>query len=80
MVAYLLKGDPKDALAAIEGKLGKALNPVAQFASRAHRLSQHDRTVPTGKAYPKSFTCHHLVMAFVGLARMKAMKSVNATQ
>lgn len=80
MLAYLLTGVPEDALAAIEGKLGKSLNPVTKFASRAHRLSEHNRTVPMGKVYPKSFACHHLVMAFVGLARAKTTKSAEVTQ
>jgi hypothetical protein len=80
MLGYLLTGTPESALAAIEGKIGKTLNQVANFASRAHRLSEHDRAVPQGKVYPKSFVCHHLVMRFVGLARAKAAKSAEATQ
>jgi hypothetical protein len=80
MLAYLLKGAEEDALAAIEGRLGITLNPTAKFANRAHRLSEHDRTVPAGKVYPKSFTCHHLVMAFIGLARAKAAKGTEVAQ
>lgn len=80
MLAYLLSGTPEDALATIEGKLGKTLSPLAKFASRAHRLSEHDRTVPAGKIYSRSFACHHLVMAFIGLSRAKAVKSAAAAQ
>lgn len=80
MLAYLLTGIPEDALAVIESKLGKTLNPVAKFTDRAHRFSEHDRIVPAGKAYPKSFSCHHLVMTFIGLSRAKATKRAEAAE
>lgn len=76
MLAYLLSGTAEDALEAIESKLGCALQPAAMFADRAHRLSDHQRSVPAGKPYPSTFACHHLVMAFLGLARARPIQSV----
>lgn len=80
MLAYLLTGTAEDALAAIESKLGIKMSLPAKFTGRSHRLSDHERTVPAGKPYPKSFACHHLVMAFIGLAREKAPEGAKANQ
>jgi hypothetical protein len=76
MLAYLLTGTAEDALAAIESKVGDPLKPTIKFTDRAHRLSDHERTVPPGKPYPKSFSCHHLVMAFIGLTRAKVAGNI----
>jgi hypothetical protein len=69
MLAYLLCGSAEDAFAAIEKKLGCSLKQSEVFSDRAHRTSDHQRTVPIAKPYPKSFSCHHLVMAFLTLVR-----------
>lgn len=70
MLGYLLSGDTSEALDGIGKKLGCALHPVGGPSStRAHRISHHVRTPPAGKSYPQDFTCHHLMLEFVGLKR-----------
>lgn len=70
MLGYLLSGDTAEALDGISKKLGCTLHPVSSpFSTRAHRMSHHVRTPPTGKPYPQDFTCHHLMLEFVGLKR-----------
>jgi hypothetical protein len=71
MVGYLLTGLAADAFATIEKGLGCALDAVPAFAHRPHRASSHKRTVPTGKNYPFSFRCHHLILEFPGVTRSK---------
>jgi hypothetical protein len=69
MLGYLISGSALDALANIAKKLGCALDTVAEFPSRPHRLSNHRRSVPAGKAYPSDFRCHHLVLEYPELTR-----------
>lgn len=70
MLGYLLSGDTSQALESIGKKLGCTLHPVSGASSmRAHRISYHIRTSPPGKQYPQDFTCHHLMLDFVGLKR-----------
>jgi hypothetical protein len=69
MLGYLISGSALDALANIAKKLGCVLDTVAEFPSRPHRLSNHRRSVPTGKPYPSDFRCHHLVLEYPGLTR-----------
>lgn len=70
MLGYLLSGDTSEALDGIGKKLGCKLHPVGGPSStRAHRMSYHVRTPPAGKPYPQDFTCHHLMLEFVGLKR-----------
>ena len=72
MLGYLLSGTTSDALARIAKKLGCPLDVVKEFPSRPHRVSNHHRNVPTGKAYPAQFGCHHLVLEFPGLVRHRS--------
>lgn len=70
MLGYLLSGDTAEALDGIGKKLGCTLHPVGgPLSTRAHRMSYHVRTPPAGKSYPPDFTCHHLMLEFVGLKR-----------
>ena len=69
MVAYLLSGSAEETFAAIEKKMGCTLNKSEMFSDRPHRISDHQRAVAATKPYPKSFSCHHLVMAFLTLTR-----------
>jgi len=62
MLGYLLSGMPSKAFAKIAVKLGVKLAVLGAFSARNHRVSSHSRQVPAGKAYPKSFRCHHLLM------------------
>lgn len=72
MLGYLLTGSPADALRAIEAKLSCVLAPVPAFAARPHRVSNHQRAVPSGKNYPVKFSCYHLVLEFPNLSRASA--------
>jgi hypothetical protein len=69
MIGYLLSGSAADTLAEIEKRLGCALQTLAAFGAKPHRVSHHRRTVPTGKNYPVDFRCHHLILEYPGLAR-----------
>ena len=69
MLAYLLAGKPNDAFVAIAAKLGRTLRPVPEHPERPNRVSQHARTVPSGKRYPIEFDCFHLILEFPDLSR-----------
>jgi hypothetical protein len=64
LVGYLLAGSPAVVFEGIGAHLSQLLlpHPHPDFSARNHRTSTHKRTVPQGKAYPKGFLCHHLVM------------------
>jgi hypothetical protein len=62
MLGYLVKGKPIVAFSNIETKVSCSLSDHPDFAERAHKISDHDRTVPTGKKYPVKFRCHHLIL------------------
>lgn len=67
MLGYLISGSATDALDNIAKKLNCTLHAVAEFPARPHRLSNHRRTVPTGKSYPDNFCCHHLILEYPDL-------------
>jgi hypothetical protein len=69
MLAYLLSGTAMEAFKGIAARFGCTLDPVSAFATRPHRASDHQRTVPPGKSYPVSFRCHHLILEYPGLSR-----------
>ncbi len=69
MLGYLLAGTPNDALKAIAGKLGVALEEVTDLPTETNRWSKHVRTVPAGKPYPPEFWCYHLILEFPSLHR-----------
>lgn len=71
MLGYLLSGTAATALENIGKRLCCALAETTEFSSRPHRISKHQRTVPSGKLYPTEFTCHHLVMEYIGLTRSR---------
>lgn len=72
MLGYLLSGSAADTLVRIAKKLGCSLDAVSEFPLRPHRVSNHYRSVPTGKAYPADFGCHHLVLEYTGLVRHRS--------
>jgi hypothetical protein len=59
MLAYLLSGSADDAFQSIQTNLGCSLVPSQAFAERAHRTSNHQRSLPPNKKYPQLFSCHH---------------------
>ena len=69
MLGYLLEGNPNDALLAIENSLGRKLWFVPEHLSRPSRRSNHNRTVPSGKPYPPTFDCYHLILQFPDMRR-----------
>jgi hypothetical protein len=69
MLGYLLSGAAVDALTGIETRLGCPLDPVPAFAARPHRVSKHQRIVPSGKNYPADFHCYHLILEYMSLTR-----------
>jgi hypothetical protein len=76
MLAYLLTGTPADTLTRIATKLNVALDQVAEFSTRPHRLSAHQRVVPAGKPYSVDFKCHHLVLHYPSLKRYVGAKAI----
>jgi hypothetical protein len=69
MLGYLLSGNPSDAFANITAKISGVLVDHPSFPLRPHKLSDHVRSVPTGKSYPPKFHCNHLLLEFPGLKR-----------
>jgi hypothetical protein len=69
MLGYLLSGQPCDVFTTIEEKLRCTLSPVAEHPAKPNRLSQHQRTVPTGKPYPAEFNCYHIILEYPDLSR-----------
>jgi len=64
MLGYLLNGDTAEVFENIAQKLSCALDPVPEHASRNNRVSDRARTVPSGKNYPASFSCYHLILEY----------------
>jgi hypothetical protein len=62
MLGYVLSADPSSVFGNIARSVPCELESVPDFAHRMHRRSRHIRAVPTGKSYPRSFLCHHLLM------------------
>jgi hypothetical protein len=69
MLGYLLSGSTEDVLHGLSTRLSCELEMPAHFAERPYRISEHVRSVPVGKAYPKGFRCHHLILTFPGVSR-----------
>lgn len=62
MLGYLLKGIPNAAFKNIGTAVKCSLFNHPDFSGRDHKISDHDRRVPTGKIYPAKFRCHHLLL------------------
>lgn len=75
MLGYLLVGDAPTALKNIQVGLGVPLQFLSPPTIRHQRYSRHKRHVPVGKAYPEDFTCHHLVLEFIGVQRASIARS-----
>jgi hypothetical protein len=63
MLGYLVVGSPNTAFDNIAKGLQCNLLPHPDFQKRNHRTSRHTRTAPRGKKYPRSFVCHHMILA-----------------
>jgi len=63
MVGYLIRGSALVAFAEIENALHLRLVLEPLVPSRDHRRSNHTRIGPTGKPYPRQFTCHHFMLS-----------------
>ncbi len=62
MLGYLVAGDPECAFSNIASKIRCELRAHPDYPDRDHRTSQHSRSVPRGKAYPRDFRCHHMML------------------
>jgi hypothetical protein len=62
MMIYLKSGDSNTTLNHVATRLGCTMTPFGRFPTRAHRTSDHIRVVPSGKACPINFQCHHIAM------------------
>jgi len=62
MLGYLLSGVPAKTFENIEIRVPCTLEDHQAFASHNHKTSEHIRVVPSGKSYPVTFCCHHLIM------------------
>jgi hypothetical protein len=61
MLGYLVAGSPKVALTRIQISLGTKLKRHPPFTNRQHATSDHSRSVPASKTYPREFRCHHMI-------------------
>ncbi len=61
MLGYLVGGQPQLAFAQIARALSVGLRPHARTSALHHRMSDHKRTVPSGKRFPEDFQCHHFI-------------------
>lgn len=71
MLGYLLSGIADKVFGKLEAKIPCSLVDNPSFPTRPAKTSTHYRRVPSGKTYPASFRCHHLILEFPGFARSK---------
>jgi hypothetical protein len=71
MLGYLLKGIPETAFNKIAVDVPCVLSDHPDFSGRNHKISDHDRIVPTGEKYPVKFRCHHLLLQLTKKATVK---------
>lgn len=62
MISYLKSGDAQVLFTSILTSSGFLLLDYPDFSSRHHKYSDHVRTPPNNKDYPRHFRCHHLVL------------------
>lgn len=62
MLGYLVAGDPAQAFGNIAAGVPCDLDRHPDFPNRDHRTSDHMRTVPSGRDYPRKFRCHHMLL------------------
>ncbi|MFH0980881.1 MAG: hypothetical protein V2A79_05010 [Planctomycetota bacterium] len=62
MLGYLVAGEPAEAFSNIGANVRCKLRTHPNFPDRDHRTSDHERTVPPGKSYPRAFRCHHMIL------------------
>lgn len=75
MLAYLLRGRPERFFENIAAKVPCIMLANPSFPARPCKMSDHIRSLPTGKRYPVAFRCHHLVLLFPSLARFRKRRS-----
>lgn len=61
MLGYLVGGEPRLAFARIAKSLSAVLRSHTRALALHHRMSEHQRTVPSKKRYPAEFRCHHFI-------------------
>ena len=65
MLGYLFSTETSKVCSNIEAKLSCSLEHHPHFLNRIHKISKHNRTVPSGKPYPANFLCHHLILPII---------------
>ncbi|MGB7444587.1 MAG: hypothetical protein WA919_26270 [Coleofasciculaceae cyanobacterium] len=71
MLGYLLEGISTIAFNNIATAVPCTLSDHPDFLGREHKVSDHKRSVPTGKNYPAQFRCHHLLLELSKKAKAK---------
>jgi hypothetical protein len=74
ILGYLLKGNAQMAFKNIETAILCTLSDHPDFLGRAHKLSNHNRTVPAEKTYPSNFRCHHLLLELTKQSNTQKIK------
>ncbi|MEB3883990.1 hypothetical protein [Lyngbya sp. CCY1209] len=80
MLGYLLTGNPKRVFKNIEKKVPCTLSDHPDFLDRDHKVSDHDRTVPPNKPYPKKFRCHHLILNLQSTKKSNVSQETKSTK
>lgn len=62
MIGYLLSGRPQKVFDKIARGLKCKLYDHPEFKEQNHKVSKHQRKVPAKKSYPRSFSCHHIIL------------------
>jgi len=61
MVCYMKRGNSDVLFANIASLTSYNLQDYSSFSGRQHKFSDHVRSIPANKDYPREFRCHHLV-------------------
>jgi hypothetical protein len=62
MLGFLCNGRTATTFGRISQALPATLSTFNECPRVDHRVSNHIRAVPAGKAYPADFACHHMIM------------------
>ena len=62
MLGYIFSGNPEKVFQNIERKVPCELTHHPDFLDRHQKFSNHTRSVPHNKSYPRHFRCHHLLL------------------
>ncbi len=75
MLGYLVVGEPVIAFNNIAVQVPCDLKRHPAFPDRDHRTSEHLRSVPAEKRYPREFRCHHMILCLPGQPKRRRNRS-----